>query len=102
MNLGLEKRRWLPSPALCCALLYALVVLGCGSGNGPDGQTAQQVDCGDFCSKSSECLAADEAGCFQDCLGGYDDPQIECLRLCDRKADCFLYVLCAGYCILAE
>ncbi len=82
-------------------VVSALVVCGCGSGNG-DAKPVVQVDCTDLCSKSSECLGTDEAQCFGDCLEGYDEPEIECLRLCDRQSDCLLYALCATYCILVQ
>lgn len=82
-------------------VVSAVVVSACG-GRDEDKQPWAQVDCWDLCSKSSECLGADEGECYADCLQGYEDPEIMCLRLCDRQADCFLYFLCAGYCILKD
>jgi len=82
-------------------VLFATIVSGCGGGN-EGGEPAVQVDCRDLCLKSSECLGVDEGSCYEDCVSGYEDPAIECLRLCDRQTDCFLYSLCAGYCILFE
>ncbi len=100
--IGLFKpRRWF-KPSWLWTSLCVLIVCGCNGGDEGGERGVQGVDCRDLCSKTSECLGTDEGECQENCLYGYEDPEIQCLRLCDRQSECFLYALCAGYCIISN